>query len=283
MNRQIGKIATATAFLISVPAFAGTIFQTGNLVVSVEGCGIESGPGVGCAGVTGGTGNVDGYTGNYGDNQAAPLSLFQFTTSGTYVNSLVLPQTANGANLAVSGEYGSSSEATLQLSGNGLYLTIMGYGINAQTFNTNSNAYSATPNAALAQSGSLTNQSTYTPVARVATLIDSNGNVNSTTGLFNIFDNNNPRSAYTANGATVYVSGQGNSDATGGVFTARLARSTIAPHRLPAPMREAETPRTPVTFRSSTASSMSPLTARRVLLIVPTSAPLVQGPRPRPA
>jgi PEP-CTERM motif len=246
MNRQIGKFAAAFAFLMS-PAFAGTIFQTGNLVVSVEGCGIEGGNATTCA-VANGTGTAPGpgqnsTLGGYGDNQAAPLTLFQFTTTGTYVNSLVLPQTASGANFAVSGEYGSSSEATLQLSGNGQYLTIMGYGINANTFNANPNAYSAAPNSALAQSGSLTGQS-YTPVARVATLIDAYGVVNSTTGLYNVFDNNNPRSAFTANGTSVYVSGQGNSpDSTGGVFYSAIGAINNTP--------------TPITGNDTTSKSHS--------------------------
>jgi hypothetical protein len=82
-----------------------------------------------------GTGAGNSSVGGYGDNQAAPITLFQFapagTSSATYINSLVLPQSASGANLPVSGEYGSSSEGTIQLSGNGQYLTLMGYGIDA--------------------------------------------------------------------------------------------------------------------------------------------------------
>ena len=199
--------------LASMPAFGGTItFLAGDLVVSVEGDG--SG------------------TGTYGDNQAAPLTLFQYTPAGTssaaFVSSLELPQTTVvGGNYAVSGEYGSSSEGTLQLSGNGQYLTIMGYGINADTFNASPGTYSASStNTALAQSGSLTGQS-YTPIARVAATIDANGNVNSTTGLFNIFNGNNPRSVYSADGTTFYVSGQGTSgDATGGVFYTTLGSSS---------------------------------------------------------
>ena len=113
------------------------------------------------------------------------------------MNSLVLPQTSSGANLPVSGEYGSSSEGTLQLSGLGQYLTIMGYGINAAIFDaayyplTSMDPYGALPSGALAQSGSLTGKS-YTPVARVLALVDAYGNVNSSTGLFNIFNNANP-------------------------------------------------------------------------------------------
>ena len=54
-------------------------------------------------------------SGPYTDNQAAPLTLFQFTTSGVYAGSLVLPPTSSGANFPLSGEYGSSSEGELQL------------------------------------------------------------------------------------------------------------------------------------------------------------------------
>jgi hypothetical protein len=140
----------AVAFEALVPGQIGAAnagdftFTTSDLVVSVEGNGVEGAPG-----------------GPYTDNQAAPLSLFEFAPDGTsapatYVGALVLPQTAQGANSPVSGEYGSSSEGTLQLSGNGRYLTIMGYGLNAAAFNADPKKYSSTGNPALGQSGSLT-------------------------------------------------------------------------------------------------------------------------------
>lgn len=223
----------AIALLAPCPAFAQSAFFTsGNLVVSVEGCGVQGGT---CTGVPNGTGTGAGNSsvGGYGDNQAAPLTLFQFTPNGTasatYVNSLVLPQTGSGANLPLSGEYGSSSEGMLQPSGTGQYLTIVGYGINAATFDANPVLYGAAPSDALAQSGSLTGQS-YTPVARVLTLIDPYGDANSSTALYNIFNTNNPRSIYTANGTTAYVSGQGSgSDATGGVFLTPIGAPNSAP------------------------------------------------------
>ena len=205
---RLVQLSIIAASLLAAAAAQATVFTTGNLVVSVEGNGV--------AGATSGV---------YTDNQAAPLTLFQFAPTGTssasYVNSLVLPQTASGSNFAVSGEYGSSSEGGLQLSGNGKYLTIMGYGINAATFNANPAAY-GDATAALAQSSSLTGQS-YAPVARVVATIDSNGTVNSTTGLYNVYNTNNPRSVYSANGTSFYVSGQGSgSDTTGGVFYTTL-------------------------------------------------------------
>jgi hypothetical protein len=226
----------ATGLVPSAFAQGTPFFTPGYLVVSVEGCGVQGGT---CTSVPNGTGNGTGNSSNtgYGDNQAAPLTLFQYaptgTSSVTFVSSFVLPQTGSGANLPVSGEYGSSSEGTLQLAGTGQYLTIMGYGVNAAAFNANGGAYSLPPtppataqNAALAQSGSLTGLS-YTPVARVVALIDPYGNVNSSTGLLNIFNANNPRSTYTADGIHIYVSGQGTSgDTTSGVFYTTLGSSS---------------------------------------------------------
>ena len=230
---RIRTFALAAALLMSMPAFAQTtFFVPGNLVVAVEGCGVHGGT---CTNVPNGTGNGSGNSSvsGYGDNQAAPLTLFQYTPSGTasvsYVNSLVLQLTASGANVPLSGEYGSSSEATLHLSGAGQYLTILGYGVNVGAFDANPGAYGSAPSYALAQSGSLTGQN-YTPIPRVLTLIDANGNVNSSTPIYNIFNTNNPRSAYTLNGTTAYVSGQGSgSDATAGVFYVPVGSPNTAP------------------------------------------------------
>ncbi len=203
-DSRLRTFALATALLMSLPALAqdGTFFTPGNLVVAVEGCGVHGGT---CTNVANGTGTGAGNSsvGGYGDNQAAPLTLFQYTPAGTssatFVNSLVLQPAASGANAPLSGEYGSSSEATVHLSGGGQYLTILGYGVPTVAFNANPGAYGAAPSNALAQSGSLTGQS-YTPIPRVLTLIDANGNVNSSTAIYNIFNTNNPRSAFTLNG-----------------------------------------------------------------------------------
>jgi len=214
-------IAAAVALVMAAPAFAGTtpFFNVGDLVVSVEGNGV-----------------MGAASGSYTDNQASPLTLFQFAINGTssasYVNALVLPQTASGKNAAVSGEYGSSSEGGLQLSGDGRYLTIAGYGVNAATFNANPTAYGTAlndptkPNA-LAQSSSLTGVAGVTPVSRVAVSIDANGTVDSSTQLYNVFNGNNPRSVYSRDGSSFYVSGQGVSgDTTGGVVYATRGSST---------------------------------------------------------
>lgn len=239
---RIREIAAAAALLICLPAFAQTqtqpqapYFKPGNLVVSVAGCGVYGGtppnttpsqatcatPPVGGTGGTTGTG-----PNSYGDDQGAPWNLWQYSVNGatsvTFVNSLQLPQNTSGANFPVSDDYGSQSEGTLQLSGNGQYLTMIGYGLNAATFNVNylnycpgstmlSNAcVPENGNPAMAQTGTLLGQSYSgnTPVPRVAVLIDANGNVNSSTVLYGIFNQNDARSAYSPDGFNIYVSGQ---------------------------------------------------------------------------
>jgi hypothetical protein len=170
-------------------------------------------------------------TGSYADGQAAPMTLEQFSLSGTSsaaaAGSLVLPQTSTpGGNYAVSGEYGSSSEGTLQLSGNDQYLTVMGYAINASTYNSTYDVNGS--GTALAQSPNTTGNAAN--VARVIALIGSNGSVDSTTAISNVFNGNNPRSVFTENGTSFYISGQGNKDDTGGVFyVSKLGATTATP------------------------------------------------------
>jgi autotransporter passenger strand-loop-strand repeat protein len=158
-------------------------------------------------------------TGVNPDNAASPITLVEINpTTGAIVGEMVLPQTGSGNNDPISGEYGSSSEGTLALAGNGQSLVIAGYGVNATTYNQGGAATYG--NAALAQSTSLTTQTTYTPVARVVADISYNGSVDTSTALFNIFNVNNPRSVATINGSVFYLAGQGNKDATQGVFEA---------------------------------------------------------------
>jgi PEP-CTERM motif len=225
--KRLAAAGLLAGTMLSAPAYA-LVFTPGDLVVSVEGNGVWG-----------------ASSGSYTDNQAAPLTLMEFTASGQYVGSEALPQTASNGNFAVSGEYGSSSEGMLQLSGNGAYLTVMGYGVNAAAFNANPAAYGtdttgSSKSTALGQSGSLTvaqqkasglsGAQLYTPVARVAALINSNGSVNSTTGVYNVFNGNNPRSVYSANGTSFYISGQGDSpDTTGGVFYLPTRGATASP------------------------------------------------------
>jgi hypothetical protein len=184
-------------------------FNGSDLVVAVEGDGSS--------------------TGSYLDNQAAPLTLFQYSLNGTSsvsaAGSLELPQTSvAGGNFAISGEYGSSSEGTLQLSGNGQYLTIMGYATNANAYNSTFDANGS--GTALAQSPNTGVGGAN--IARVIALIGANGSVNTTTAITGVFNENNPRSVYTTNGTSFYISGQGNDDDTGGVFYVSNLGATTA-------------------------------------------------------
>ena len=214
---------------------------------------------------------------------ASAITLFQFVltangTTATPAGSLTLPQTSSGANQAISGEYGLASEGFLTQSVNQQYLTIMGYGVNASTFNSAPVATYGT--AALGQTTSLTGQSV-TTVPRVVALIGADGSVNTTTALTGVFNTNNPRSAVTVDGSAFYVSGQGASktDTTQGYSTPRSARrplplSTTArtrarspsPIRLRAPtpfMLPAITTRPEAVPRTTRMSAASPAPAAR--------------------
>ncbi len=196
INRTLLALAVLGA---ATPAAAGstiTSFTTGDLV-------------------------IDTVTGSTLDS-ASPMTLQEFSlgaggTSATSVGTFTLPQSASGANWAISGEYGSASEGFLQLSGNGNLLTIMGYGVNAATFN--SASLSTYGTAALGQTTSVPVPGGYTVVPRVVAAIKANGSVDTSTALLNFADQNNPRSAYTFDGSSFYVSGQGSSktDPTQGV------------------------------------------------------------------
>lgn len=189
-----------------------TTFSSGDLVISVVGDG-------------------DG-SGTYTDNQAAPIVLEELTTAGDEVGQMTLPQetTTVGGTIenAISGEYGSSSEGSLELAGNGQSLVIAGYGVNDTTYNEGeSNGSNIYGNVALAQSTSLTDQTAYTPVARVIADINADGTVDTSTALFNVFNTNNPRSVATVNGETFYIAGQGvKDDTTQGVFVAEDGASS---------------------------------------------------------
>ena len=194
----LALLGTVAPF-VAAQAQSITQFTPGDLVISTVSCQV----GAACGTTAGGL------------DTASPISLQEFSlgaggTSATSIGSLALPQTQDQSgtgNSPVSGEYGSASEGLLQLSANGQYLTIMGYGVNANGFNTQSSNYGTT---ALGQTTSIAgNPGGVTTVPRVVALIGGNGSVNTTTALTGVFNENNPRSVVTVNGSSFYVSGQG--------------------------------------------------------------------------
>jgi hypothetical protein len=194
----------------------GYNFTPGNLVISIYGNGTVT------------------------DNQATPITLKELTTSGSVVGQIALPQTTtsvNGVtNYAISGEYGSSSEGTLELSGNGQYLTIAGYGVNASSFNANQASFGGTTKSCITAGASAVScyplaQTPSSTVQRVVALVGANGSVDTTTSLgTSAFSGNNPRSVATVDGSSLYISGQGTSsnmnDPGQGVFTATRGAHT---------------------------------------------------------
>jgi len=212
-------LLASSVVVLAGSAEAQTInwFSPGDLVISAVSCSVGS---IACTSTSGGL------------DTAAPIVLdqFQLNTAGTVATpagSLTLPQTGSGANVAISGEYGSASEGILQQSVNGQYLTIMGYGVNANTFNNAAGAGYGT--VALGQTTSLVGGAN-TTVPRVVALIGADTSVDTSTALTGVFNTNNPRSAATVDGSSFYVSGQGvTGDGTGGVFYAVKGATTATP------------------------------------------------------
>ena len=200
MKTRPNRLHPLTALLGAVFTLAAAqtahadVFNVGDLVLSIYGNGAK--------------------TGTYGDNQASPIVLQDISTTGVLGNALTLPQTSftNAAgvlNSAISGEYGSSSEGTLQLSGDGKLLTIMGYGINAATFNSaTTSASNSYGTQALAQTTSVQGGSSIA-VSRVVATVSAAGTVDTSTAIYNFANTNNPRSVATQNGTSFYVAGQG--------------------------------------------------------------------------
>ena len=205
-TKAIGA-ATLTAVLLAGASAHAVSFTAGDLVLSI-------------------VGNVDGSAPT--DNQASAIMLQQITTAGQLAGSELLNQTTTTSNgvtqYAISGEYGSSSEGSLTRSADGQDLVIAGYGVNAGTYNTGGAAVYG--NAALAQTTSIPGGSV-TAVPRVIADIKADGSADTSTGLYNVFNTNNPRSVATVDGSTFYIAGQGvKGDSTQGVFVAARGASS---------------------------------------------------------
>ncbi len=176
---------------------------------------------------------------NLTQGASTPISLLEFAVTNNSVTlnespvfTDTLPTSNSGNNFGIVGQYGSSSEGTLQLSGNGQYLTIAGYsasaaaaGIDASTNSENGTTF--TTGTPFSHNTVSLAQSTDTNVPRVAALIDANGNVNSSTELNDVYNTNNPRSVYSSTGSTFYISGQGDgNDSDQGVFYGNVGLNT---------------------------------------------------------
>jgi hypothetical protein len=227
LNRSSRSALLSAFVLASVGSLASAQTLTpGDLVVSAYG-------------TPSSTGLIDG--------QAVPISLQVFTPSTTATN-----ESPNSVTVlsGIDGEYGSSSEGNIEMTGNDQDLTIAGYnatqaaaGIGAYTAgadgtgnypgdngdstgtltDTVGTPYGGTAGSGASYAGSTAialAQSSPIDVARLADVIDLNGNVVTSTSFSNIYNTNNPRSTYSANGSSIYISGQGDSKSDGdeGIF-----------------------------------------------------------------
>jgi hypothetical protein len=205
--KTLGLILAGCALLAGAGTASAQYFTPGDLVVSTYGS------------LTGTNVVTDGST-------AITLVEYSLDASGStsYVLADQLPTSGVNGQVGIDGEDGSSSEGTLQLSGNGEYLTIAGYDGNAaangiQAATNTANGTSFAPGTAWGASTVAMAQSSDVDVPRVVATIDSNGNVDTSTTFTGPYNTNNPRSVYSPDGTNFYISGQGSGTKVGSVYT----------------------------------------------------------------
>ena len=184
-------------------------FTAGDLVISVYGDGADDG--------------------TFGDNQASPIVLDEITTTGSIVTSLELPQTTTTVDgvteNAISGEYGSSSEGSLEL--------VRGWQVaghrrlRRQCRCFQSASLSVYGTRALAQSTSVQGGAIHRRLRASSPISAIPAPSIPARRVYNVFNTNNPRSVATVNGTSFYISGQGvKGDTTQGVFLSQDGAST---------------------------------------------------------
>ena len=135
------------------------------------------------------------------NNGGTPISLVQYSPTGTLGPVLNLPTAASGANrrLVVSGT--ASSEGRLKLSANGRLLVLVGY---------DAAVGQQGPASATASLVTSVNDGTPASVNRVVGLINwATGAIDTTTALTNAYSANNIRGAATVDGTGIYTAGTG--------------------------------------------------------------------------
>src|SRR5262245_11792695 len=121
-------------------------------------------------------------------NTGSPVFLDEYTTSGTLVQSIALPTTANGANKQLIASGTASSEGLLTRTADGQYLSMTGYGRD------------------LGGAGSISG-TTGATVPRIVGRVGASGTIDTSTALTDFASGNNPRSAASADGTAFWVAG----------------------------------------------------------------------------
>ncbi len=197
---------------------------------------------------------------NEADQTPTPITLVEYSTSGgSAILTDPLP-TSDGVggsgNMGVDGEYGSSSEGTIQLSGNGQYLTFAGYSASAAAKGIQASSHIANGTnfplgTAFGKSTVNFAQSTDTNVPRVAVRVDSTGNVDSSTVLSDLYNTNNPRSVYSGDGSTFYISGQGDKLASDQGIFGQVGLNTVTTSSTPTGIYNAAQTRVVTAYNNS--------------------------------
>jgi hypothetical protein len=131
----------------------------------------------------------------------APIFMDEYSPTGTLLESVPLPTTANGADNAIVASGSATSEGGLTLSADGRYLVATGYDAAVGTSGLSSSAAASVP--------------------RTIARVDAAGDVDTTTALTDFADGNNPRSAVSQDGSEFWVGG-----AAGAVRYATLGATT---------------------------------------------------------
>jgi PEP-CTERM motif-containing protein len=111
----------------------------------------------------------------------------EYTTSGTLVESIMMPTNTVGSQLALTAAGNATSEGLLTLSANGEYIMLSGYNTSTGT-------------ASVATSSSTT-------ISRGVGIIDLDGNVNTTTSLTNVDTGGNIRGVASSDGTNIWITG----------------------------------------------------------------------------
>jgi hypothetical protein len=181
------KIISMAALLITSMTAAQAQFTAGDLVVLRDGTG---GAALSSAGTA--------------------IFLDQYTTGGTFVNSLAIPTTTATSGLVNSGT--ATSEGALTLSANGQYLVFAGYNANAGTTGIASTTSANDP--------------------RGVATVDANGNYSLAATSSSFFSGNNIRSATTDGSGNFWAAGGNSGQVYIGTGTAAAVSTNVANSRV---------------------------------------------------
>lgn len=123
------------------------------------------------------------------NQEAVPVFLEEYTTTGAFVQRLALPTTNSGGNHAITGSFNSAAEGALTLSQDGRYLMYAGYNAAPGTLTVPSTPSTTTP--------------------RVVARIDGSGSIDTSTLLTDAYSAGSPRSVASTDGTNFWLGGSG--------------------------------------------------------------------------